>query len=189
MRYKVRFYVYTHYDKDGQPFYVGKGSKNRFKLKCWSSRTKEWHEIAKDGFTQEIVQYFEEESEALDYEATLIRLLFEAGFNLVNVMHSGIPERHNMFGKTGEKHPSFGKKRPDASARIGEKNPMFGKTGEKSSRFKGYWFCGEHGKFASLILAAKEIGCSYVAVRRRCNSKNNKFKNWYFVPKKKRGLN
>jgi hypothetical protein len=50
-------------------------------------------------------------------------------------------EKNPMFGKTGDKHPNFGKKLADETKQLisdslaGEKNPMFGKTGEKNHMF------------------------------------------------------
>lgn len=62
-----------------------------------------------------------------------------------------------MFGRSGEKSPSWGKKRPDVSKRIGEKHPMakFGilisPEGEKF-RIRGYTlFCREHNLTSSHI--------------------------------------
>jgi group I intron endonuclease len=45
-------------------------------------------------------------------------------------------EKNPMFGKTGEKAPSYGKKCPEQSKRVsGEKNPCYGRTGNKHPMF------------------------------------------------------
>jgi hypothetical protein len=55
------------------------------------------------------------------------------------------------------------------------------RTGRLSSRFKGYWHCGEFGKFGSQGEAERAIGKK--CVRYRCiQSKSERWKNWFFEP-------
>ena len=67
---KNDYYVYLHKTLDGNPFYVGKGRLNR----AYSSysRSKNWHQISKCGYTVELVFTNLTEKEALEEESKLI---------------------------------------------------------------------------------------------------------------------
>ena len=67
------FYVYQHIRKDNNiPFYVGKGSKNRVNFK--GRKNKGWNNIVnKVGYKPEILKYFSNEDEAIEWEHQLIK--------------------------------------------------------------------------------------------------------------------
>jgi hypothetical protein len=78
------FYVYQHLRKDNNiPFYVGKGLKNRAYKK--SRRNKGWNNIVnKVGFIVEIIKYFNNEDDAIEYEHNLIKEYRNKNISLVN---------------------------------------------------------------------------------------------------------
>ena len=65
-----RYYVYLHRDLNGVVFYIGKGTGDRYKRK--NNRSSKWQEVARNGFTFEIVQADLFEKDALDIEEELI---------------------------------------------------------------------------------------------------------------------
>ena len=63
------YYVYTHSDKDGNVFYVGKGTKRR----AWAkNRSNQWLKKIKGGYTIHVPYTELTNNEALDLEALLI---------------------------------------------------------------------------------------------------------------------
>jgi len=91
------FYVYIHYKLDtGEPFYVGKGTKDRDKVK-WG-RSKWWSNTAnKHGYYSERVEYFKNESDAFTAEINLINELKSESIKLCNLTEGG-------EGASGMKH-------------------------------------------------------------------------------------
>ena len=75
------YYVYAHRDLNGVVFYIGKGRRDRCKVK--TNRCKEWYEIAEKGFTIEILKSGLDNKTALDYEKSLINSP-EVSWRLVN---------------------------------------------------------------------------------------------------------
>lgn len=91
---KKDYYVYTHCDKKGNIFYIGKGRGNRCKSK---KRNNLWLEKVND-----IGEYFIEipydnltEEEALDCEALLIELYKHN--NLVNLSHPSPKSDNTLY--------------------------------------------------------------------------------------------
>jgi hypothetical protein len=84
-----KFYVYLHRRlSDSLPFYLGKGTGDRAWRK--SHRSFHWKNIVnKHGYTIEILQEFDDEQEALQYEIDGIAALKEAGYNLCNITDGG----------------------------------------------------------------------------------------------------
>jgi hypothetical protein len=84
-----KFYVYIHYKVDtDEPFYVGKGSGNRAKVK--SQRSSWWKRIVeKHGYYIEILESFNTEAEAFNRERSLIASMKAAGINLCNMTNGG----------------------------------------------------------------------------------------------------
>jgi len=75
-----KFYLYKHIDTNGIPFYIGKGTVNQnftFKSKRYARarssayRNNEWREIAKNGYTIEIIGEFNDLREVLSKENEL----------------------------------------------------------------------------------------------------------------------
>ena len=78
------FYVYQHLRLDNnKPFYIGKGCKDR----AWRKKRNNigWNNIAnKIGFKVEILKYFDDENQAIEYEHQLINTYREQKIELVN---------------------------------------------------------------------------------------------------------
>ena len=122
------YYLYSHSNAGGI-FYIGKGSNDR-KNDYYRSRSKEWEEIAKYGYTTK-VEANGTEKDILALEKVVIKSLIEQGVKLVNKFHNKYwdgqrGENNPMFGSFGSKNPMFG--------RIGEKHPMFGKKHSEESK-------------------------------------------------------
>lgn len=84
-----KFYVYIHFKKDSlEPFYIGKGSGNRYQ--CPHGRSRYWNNIVrKHGFAADILKYFDKEQDAFDYEKEMIKFFREEGFKLCNMTDGG----------------------------------------------------------------------------------------------------
>ena len=84
-----RFYVYVHCRADdGEPFYVGKGTKAR----AWNKagRSAWWKRIvAKHGLIVKIQKHFQDESEAFASEVETIAILRDLGYELCNMTDGG----------------------------------------------------------------------------------------------------
>lgn len=78
------FYVYQHLRLDNnKPFYIGKGCKDR----AWRKKRNNigWNNITnKIGFKVEILKYFDDENQAIEYEHQLINTYREQKIELVN---------------------------------------------------------------------------------------------------------
>jgi hypothetical protein len=78
------FYVYQHLRLDNNtPFYIGKGCKDR----AWRKKRNNigWNNIVnKVGFKIEILKYFEDENQAIEYEHNLINEYRKQNIELVN---------------------------------------------------------------------------------------------------------
>lgn len=85
-----RFYVYIHVKADGgEPFYVGKGTKNRAWIK--QGRSADWIKVAaKHGLVVKIQKHFHDEGEAFASEIETIAILKDLGYVLVNRASGGL---------------------------------------------------------------------------------------------------
>ena len=80
-----KFYVYVFINDDwgSIPFYVGKGSKNRYK--SIKDRSKHILSICeKSNWHSEIIRYFGDEIQALNFEAELKKKYKEQGFPIID---------------------------------------------------------------------------------------------------------
>ena len=83
------FYTYFHCRlDDGKIFYVGKGTRDRYKSK--SGRNVHWQRVArKHGFTAHIIAEWETEKEAFDHEQVIIESLLAMNAPLTNIILDG----------------------------------------------------------------------------------------------------
>jgi hypothetical protein len=84
-----KYYTYIHYKADTlEPFYIGKGTKNRYKVK--SNRSDYWDNVNnKHGFVSEILSIFKNEKDAFEHEKFLIATFKDLGYKLVNLTDGG----------------------------------------------------------------------------------------------------
>lgn len=79
------YYTYAHTRADdGKIFYIGKGSKNRYRQ--GSGRMPAWHAINSEagGFLPIKLAHWDTEEEALSHESLLIQCFFDMGYRLAN---------------------------------------------------------------------------------------------------------
>ena len=83
------FYTYAHINKDtNKIFYIGKGSKNRYK--AIHKRSTHWnHIVNKHGFKAEILAYWDTEKEAFNHEKLLISCFKDMNYVLANKTDGG----------------------------------------------------------------------------------------------------
>ena len=82
------FNTYIHRrNTDGKVFYVGMGSLHRMSNK--SLRSSEWHDLAKEGRTVELVASWATKEEAFNHEKLLISCFKDMGHPLVNKTSGG----------------------------------------------------------------------------------------------------
>ena len=74
---KKRYYVYAHYKPNGELFYIGKGTGDRNETP--STRSKEWLNEAKDGFTTTIIADNLNNKQAFLVEQSVIRAINPMG--------------------------------------------------------------------------------------------------------------
>jgi len=124
------FYVYEYLREDGTPYYIGKGKDKR----AW---VKGKTEVGKPTDDSRIVLLKEnlsnDEAKALEIELIAHYGRKDLGTGILRNKTAGgdgsvlTGEQNGMFGKTGEQHHMYGKKRPEMT---GEHNPMYGKKGK-----------------------------------------------------------
>jgi hypothetical protein len=110
------FYVYEHIRKDtGEVFYVGKGSKDRFKVK--QGRNPYWNNVVNksNGFIPKILINVDNEELAYLCESERIDQLKRLGCLLTNLNEGG----------EGSYKPSDETRAKMSASRQGEKNPRF----------------------------------------------------------------
>lgn len=83
MKNENRYYVYVHRDLNGVVFYVGKGTKDRFKSK--QSRSASWREIAVNGYSYQILKENMSNKEAVLLERDLIAIYRSTAVNSKSV--------------------------------------------------------------------------------------------------------
>lgn len=125
------FYLYVHFRGDtGQPFYVGKGKKERAFSK--HSRSQHWKNVVnKHGFTVKIIYDNLIEEDAFIEEIKLIEHYNDAGMPLVNKSKGG---EGNTSPRSLEWRKNHSIKIKEAAARgaykgrnQGQNNPFWGK--------------------------------------------------------------
>ena len=85
------YYLYMHQDKDGKVFYIGKGKVSgtgrTYRHLSWEMRNSDWKDIAKKGFTSQVLTYGSER-DIFYLEKHLIKSLTESGLKLTNRVHN-----------------------------------------------------------------------------------------------------
>tara|TARA_B110000858_G_scaffold65552_1_gene75969 strand:- start:185 stop:547 length:363 start_codon:yes stop_codon:yes gene_type:complete len=91
-----------HQDKGGKVFYIGKGmvsgTGRGYRHLSWDCRSKEWEEVAKKGYTSQILTYGSER-DMLYLEKYMIESLTESGVKLINKMYN-VHVKHREGVKT-----------------------------------------------------------------------------------------
>ena len=104
-----KYYVYIHYNND-KPFYVGKGTGNRYKDS--NSRNKHWNNTVNkyDEIRFQIVSQLINEEDSYELEEFIIK---EIGLsNLTNVSAGGDMVT-SPYDRRGENNPMYGKVHPN----------------------------------------------------------------------------
>ena len=99
------FYTYAHINKEtNKVFYIGKGSKNRYK--SINKRSSHWNAIVnKYGFNSEILSYWRTEKEAFDHEKLLISCFKDMGYVLANKTDGGEGTASHKIKESALKRP------------------------------------------------------------------------------------
>jgi hypothetical protein len=114
-RKNLMFNTYIHRRKsDGKVFYVGMGTLHR--MSNMSMRSVEWHEMAKEGRTVELVANWDTKEEAFNHEKLLISCFKDMGHPLVNKTTGGAG---NDGARSYELRKSHGKKMIGNTYRLG----------------------------------------------------------------------
>jgi hypothetical protein len=119
------FYVYGHFDDNGNCRYIGKGCKNRAYM--FLQRSKRWYQAFSGAFP--IVKIFESglsEEQAFDREIFYISEQLKNNADLINVASGGcgkgsFDERsYKIFSemRKGDKTWTYGKERPEETRRL-----------------------------------------------------------------------
>ena len=157
----MKFYVYEWYDNDTQEvFYVGKGCKNRYKNT--SDRNKLFKEYIKNHSVDvRIIQYFEKEEDAFEYEQMKIKEYKEKGLCQCCLMYGGYggwskvwtPEmreymsRYNPM-KDNKQRKRMSKENPMKNKEIAKKN---GKSKKRAVIINGV-------EYEGTVDAARDLG-------------------------------
>jgi group I intron endonuclease len=187
MKDKVAIYIITNITNKKSYVGIAKNLKKRWgeHRRCSGNNLALYRAIKKYGLEQFVFTHLADAfswEDACQLEAQLIEAYntFDNGYNLTkggdgSVGRAG--EKHPFFGKKrpdhankmqGENHPMFGKKRPDVGARNAEniqaKHPFFGKKRP------------EHGAKVSAALKGRKKSPEHIAkmwASRRANALNN----------------
>lgn len=193
----MKYYVYRHIRLDkNTPFYVGKGCKGR--AYHTANRNKYWKNIvSKNGYIVEIVKYFEKAEDVYLFESSLIKLYKSFLYCEANITLGGEGPLGTSLGNYNRDHCKTLEFREIMSkVTSGAKNGMYGRkqsnlnklknselakkrVGKLNPKFKGYWVCGEYGKFESKGIAEKVTGSRNVYFRCK-QSNSDQWSNWYF---------
>ena len=129
------FYTYAHINKaTNKIFYIGKGSKNRYK--STHKRSKHWNFIVnKHGFTAEILANWNTEKEAFNHEKLLISCFKDMGYVLANKTDGGEGTASDKIRQSALKRPkrvlSEETKKKISHALIGKKRSQEAKNNMK----------------------------------------------------------
>ena len=121
----IYYYVYEWFIVEtGEIFYVGKGSRNRYKFTDRNNLFKEV--LNNNNCDSRIIKYFETEEEAYKYEAKRIQELKEIGQCICNIMPGGAGGSGEYWTDELRKYYSENNvmKRPEQRIRMSKNNPM-----------------------------------------------------------------
>lgn len=167
------FYVYVHRyasgPKEGQVFYVGKGSGDRVKIK--RGRNPHWGNVVKKyGYTYEVLMSFEIEDCAFSIERALI--LFYGRKNLTNKTDGGEGSSGIEFS-----NEELRKRKGRIS---GIKHPCYDRSKYKFTHETGEHFCGTSYEFH------KKYKFTNSEVRKLVRDKFRTYKGWSIEGRRKK---
>lgn len=138
------YYVYAHFDINGDVFYIGKGTAKRAWQK--TNRSSGWNEVAEKGYTVEIITKDLTSSEAIELESAMISYYKEKG-KLINKVtkHEGTVIKYEDAVKVFK----YDVDSPSCLVRISKTFNGIGHVGKighagyltapKSKKMKRYW--------------------------------------------------
>ena len=154
------FYVYEWFVKEsGEVFYVGKGTKNRYKVKKHNNFFNDF--IKRYDCDSRIIKTFNDEQEAFSYEFERVNELKSIGQCVCNIYQGGLGGTTSWW--TDEIRDSYSKnnvmKSEKQRKRMSEKNPMKNKQTVKkvTEKIKKKVCIGDR-VFDGIIDVAKEYG-------------------------------
>lgn len=160
------YYVYEWYVKDsGEIFYVGKGTRNRYKVKKHNQFFNDF--ITRFDCESRIVKEFEDENSAFDYEFYRINELKEKGMCKCNIYQGGRGGSTNWW--TEERRKEYSEKNVMKSEkqrqRMKNNNPMSNKEfAIKTNAYKKRKICIGDKVYDGQVDVAKEYKVSGAAV-------------------------
>lgn len=120
------FYVYRWYIKNtNETFYIGKGTKNRYKSTCHRNKIFKYY-IANYDCISEILEYFTDENDALLKEKMLIAYYKSLGESKANLDNGGTGGINFVWTQAMRDYQSCFNpmKRPEQKERMSKNNPM-----------------------------------------------------------------
>lgn len=161
------YYVYEWYVKDnGEVFYVGKGTKNRYKVRKHNIFFNDF--ITRYECESRIVKEFEDEQSAFEYEFERIKELKEQNMCKCNIMRGGTGGTTKWWNEKRRKQYSENNvmKSQMQRKRMKENNPMFNpETIKKSSDKKKKKICIGNKIYDGIVDVAKEYNVCDTAIQ------------------------
>lgn len=171
------YYVYEWYNEiTGEVFYVGKGTKNRYKVKKHNKKFNEY--IKNNKCESRITKTFESEKDAFEYEYTRILELKSIGQCKCNIYNGGYGGSTEWW--TDELKEKYSKnnvmKSESQRKRMSENNPMKNpETALKANSHKRRAVIINGIKYESITDAMKRYNTFYEAIAKWCEKGINPY--------------